>query len=304
MLLALVFGRKKSRGRWDNLVILLVLGVSLGVGLAACGEEQESSPTPELTEPIINVDEHGDGTATIIGIFPAPEGSPSKAPVICIAIGKKPTESPVPDPAPETSVPPAVIAYNGLAAARWAELNISVAMLDKNNDCSYFVSQALIHKNGGNLKTNWGAFPQDHICKSNFCPFARAYDLYTYLSSPEVGFQAVPIFTNSGGFLRENSNWAVFVAQNIQPGDLVFYRDPSDSNFEWTHVAIVIEERGHTNYVLAKIDDNTNMQEPFIAEHSGPPRRALGQTNPANGLRTIGDTLNKNIDKVGILRKP
>ena len=36
-LLALVFGRKKSRGKWDTLVILLVLGVSLSLGLAACG---------------------------------------------------------------------------------------------------------------------------------------------------------------------------------------------------------------------------------------------------------------------------
>jgi hypothetical protein len=38
-LLALAYGRKKSRGKWDMLVILLVLSVSLGVGLAAWGQE-------------------------------------------------------------------------------------------------------------------------------------------------------------------------------------------------------------------------------------------------------------------------
>jgi len=35
-LLSLVYARKKSRGKWDTLVILLVLGASVGMSLAAC----------------------------------------------------------------------------------------------------------------------------------------------------------------------------------------------------------------------------------------------------------------------------
>ena len=38
ILLALVFANKKKRGKWDNLVILLVVGMALGMGLSACGQ--------------------------------------------------------------------------------------------------------------------------------------------------------------------------------------------------------------------------------------------------------------------------
>jgi len=38
LLLAMVFGNKKKRSKWDNLVILLVVGMALGIGLSACGQ--------------------------------------------------------------------------------------------------------------------------------------------------------------------------------------------------------------------------------------------------------------------------
>jgi len=36
-LLALVFGRKKTRSRWGNLVIAVVLCLAVGMSLAGCG---------------------------------------------------------------------------------------------------------------------------------------------------------------------------------------------------------------------------------------------------------------------------
>jgi hypothetical protein len=51
-LLALAYGRRKSRGKWDMLVVLLVLSLSLGLGLAAC--DGETTGIAERSEGNIN----------------------------------------------------------------------------------------------------------------------------------------------------------------------------------------------------------------------------------------------------------
>jgi cell wall-associated NlpC family hydrolase len=103
-----------------------------------------------------------------------------------------------------------------------------------------------------------------------------------------ANFHSVPDYSNEEFdkldylLLRKHDGWSNFVSQGIQSGDLVFYHDTSRSEV-WSHVAIVIDGSGHTNYVLRAELDGTNMQEPYIAEHDGP----LPQ---GDGIRTMGDT--------------
>jgi|GEM_PF-2063871 len=86
-LLALAYGRKKSRGKWDTLVILLVLSLSLGVGLAACGSEMGIVVTP-----VGDVDavvswipkDNGDLAAslTLVGNLPGANGTPERTVIL------------------------------------------------------------------------------------------------------------------------------------------------------------------------------------------------------------------------------
>ena len=81
-LLALVFGRKKTRNRWDNLVIVTVLCLAVGMSLAGCIGEVPvtvtASPTPDSPKPTYII------TATptpgiSITLIATPEGSPTES---------------------------------------------------------------------------------------------------------------------------------------------------------------------------------------------------------------------------------
>jgi RHS repeat-associated protein len=52
-LLVLVFGRKKTRSKWDNLVIVTVLCLVVGMGLAACDPGTKVITTPDGTTAVI-----------------------------------------------------------------------------------------------------------------------------------------------------------------------------------------------------------------------------------------------------------
>jgi hypothetical protein len=65
-LLALAFSRKKSRGKWDNLVILLVLGLAVGLSLSACGVGEGAGMASET---------HDNITATVFWQAPNSDGS-------------------------------------------------------------------------------------------------------------------------------------------------------------------------------------------------------------------------------------
>lgn len=49
-LVALVFGRKRKRGKWDTLIIIVLLGISAGVSIAACAP----APVPNVPAPGTN----------------------------------------------------------------------------------------------------------------------------------------------------------------------------------------------------------------------------------------------------------
>ena len=101
-LLVLIFGRKKTRSKWDNLVIVTVLCLAVGMSLAGC---VQPSPTPAPTETpppptVIRLVENSDGTATITAIFPAPAGSPFAGLIVCTAVATRQTNPATPTPTP------------------------------------------------------------------------------------------------------------------------------------------------------------------------------------------------------------
>ena len=52
-LLGLVLGKKKKRGKWDSLLVLLVVGVVVGMSVSACN--QPASPEGEDAEPTVTI---------------------------------------------------------------------------------------------------------------------------------------------------------------------------------------------------------------------------------------------------------
>ena len=91
-LLSMFYGRKKKRSKWDTLVILMLLGISTGIGVVACaptppsGSANTASPAiPAQTQTPVDT---GPGTDT--GITP----SETPAPV------ETPTPIPCPTPMP------------------------------------------------------------------------------------------------------------------------------------------------------------------------------------------------------------
>ncbi len=52
--LSMFYGRKKTRNKWDTLVILIVLGISMGIGVVACAPVPPGTPVPQPTSAPIN----------------------------------------------------------------------------------------------------------------------------------------------------------------------------------------------------------------------------------------------------------
>ena len=86
-LLAMVYGGKKKRNKWNNLLILMVLIVSAGISLAACNPATPAPNPVEVTvtkyaeTPVLSVTAVDTQTATVIASTPTPAGTPSLTPV-------------------------------------------------------------------------------------------------------------------------------------------------------------------------------------------------------------------------------
>ena len=88
--LSLVYGRKRKRGKWDTLVILLLLGASTAIGIVAC------APAPTLPSGFVNTEPPA---------MPAQSQTPVSTGSGTILVGKTgtppaPIETPIPIPCP------------------------------------------------------------------------------------------------------------------------------------------------------------------------------------------------------------
>ena len=97
-LLTLAYGRKKSRGKWDTLVILLVMCLAVGISLSACKLPMPvPSPTPTETPtqpPATGTPTPGNNP----GSNPTSTKPPTVTPTPC---PPTPTRTPTPSPTPE-----------------------------------------------------------------------------------------------------------------------------------------------------------------------------------------------------------
>ncbi len=279
-LLALAYGRKKSRGKRDVLVILLVLSVSLGVGLSACKFPFPPSPTPTQppasplpTQTPGSGNDPGGGTPTP----PPPTGTP---------------EPPCPDtPTPTPSGYFKDGYYDWRSAVEFAESNWSDLENAFELNCTNFVSRAL--NKGGLLETDewksalgWG-------------PWVNTPELYKFLSAR---FMTVTFHNPKiegllrHVILRDNEQWSSFLQsnkENILPGDIVFYWD-SEIFQDWGHATIIGGISEETDYLYKKTGNG--VQKPYIYEHSGP---FLGDNSQP---RSIDDTNNQWIGRISIIK--
>jgi len=109
VLLAMVYGRKKKRGKWDNIVIMIVLCLTAGMALTACGGSTPapgpvdatitvtSNPTvPPSSTPTVTITAEVNGqkyTATVPVATDAPTSTPTSTCTFTL-IKKEPTEYP------------------------------------------------------------------------------------------------------------------------------------------------------------------------------------------------------------------
>jgi len=107
-LLAMVYGKKKNRGKWDNLVIIVVLGLTFGMGLSACNNSPVTYPintgTPQPigtgTQPptqvaTVTVTPTPTGTTVVI-VIPTATGTPTPTMTITCFVTGTPTPTPTP----------------------------------------------------------------------------------------------------------------------------------------------------------------------------------------------------------------
>ena len=104
-LLAMVFGNKKKRGKWDSLVILLVLGMAVGMSLAACGGSGTPTPPPSRPDPSPVTpapSKTPEPPGNNPGSTPNDPGSATPSPVPCPTPTLIPTGTPIsPTPTPD-----------------------------------------------------------------------------------------------------------------------------------------------------------------------------------------------------------
>jgi len=79
--LSLFYGRKKKHGNYDTLFVIVLLGLSMGIGLAACGPTPPSTPQPQPTStPDNSVPAVPPGTTTPGGADTIPSDAPETPP--------------------------------------------------------------------------------------------------------------------------------------------------------------------------------------------------------------------------------
>jgi RHS repeat-associated protein len=100
-LLALLYGGKKKRGKWDNLIIVLVLCAAVGMSLSACNPISPQPPSQSPTAPPVpSTDPTSPGADTQPSSTPRPAASPTvtlsiSATITCTAmLPPNPTPTP------------------------------------------------------------------------------------------------------------------------------------------------------------------------------------------------------------------
>jgi uncharacterized repeat protein (TIGR01451 family) len=101
-LLVLLYGRKKTRGKWDNLVIVAVLSLAVGMSLAACATTVDTPGGGTLT---VAVAITSTGTPTVTVTATAPDGKTETRSYELTDIPDAPTETPTPKCPPPTGTP-------------------------------------------------------------------------------------------------------------------------------------------------------------------------------------------------------
>jgi len=118
VLLAMLYSRKKRRGKLDTIIILLALSMSLGVALSACGNTAKvkltvtASAVPTAT-PTATVKVEG---TTIVSNIPMASSTPSPMPTLSCDITALLTQTPtpMPSPMPDVQLDPFVRWYQGI----------------------------------------------------------------------------------------------------------------------------------------------------------------------------------------------
>ncbi|MBN2256694.1 MAG: hypothetical protein JW704_02570, partial [Anaerolineaceae bacterium] len=90
VVLALAFSFRKKRGKWDTLIVILVVGLSLSIGLSACDQppQPEDPIQSDLPQPVVHLQPISTTTpiatltATITATLPAPTGVVIELPII------------------------------------------------------------------------------------------------------------------------------------------------------------------------------------------------------------------------------
>jgi len=174
--------------------------------------------------------------------------------------------------------------------------------VDQDNDCANFVSYAL--KDGG-LKPVAGLWePGDDGAWENvpkLVDFLKSHGflLYEYFNFPNYSDDgANPPNLDNFVLLRDRPEWTTFLeTTNIQKGDVIVYYHQIKSI--WIHAAIVVDERKSPPTTFINKNEYS-FPEPGICDHSGP----LRENDLDKYVRSMGDTKNEYLTKVGVLHAP
>jgi RHS repeat-associated protein len=122
LLLALAYGRKKNRGKWDNLIILLVLCGTIGMSLSACNPVPPQPPSQSPTAPPApSTTPSPTPTETQPSSTPRPAASPTVSVSLSATIICTGTLTSTPMPTPTPTVTPGVSEYGITFEGSWNE---------------------------------------------------------------------------------------------------------------------------------------------------------------------------------------
>jgi hypothetical protein len=192
-LLALVFGRKKKRGKWDGLLIALVMVAAVGMSLTACsGSSTVETPTATASVTATPAPNGAvEATATITQKLPAATGTPTTTPTITCTATLTKTPEPTVD--------------------RWDELWNLIQFVDIIDEYKTYFTDAVVQVANAFGRT---------LGKDPITSFISIFRLSV---SHKLKFQvgACPACNGAGGYTH-SAWWIEFAVQNP------FY-DPSKS---------------------------------------------------------------------------
>ena len=321
-LFSLVYGRrKKQAAKWKILLLVLLMGGSLVLGLAACGGGPGATPTvqaPSVPEQSTLTLQGG----TMSSETPDVNGTPNADPTTTCVVTIEPTKEYYnPGKAAQfawENRTKELFRANGFYVYEGTGINEATGAEFTKSNCANFVSFAL---RAGGLKENdtWNSMPEKSYS------WVNVDYLYDYLKYHE-NFSELGEFNNSiryrdyehfdGGvdsqipylWLRQNTEamaeeqsineyWSDYLdrIQGAKEGDLVFYEDENKAG--WSHVGIIYGEwEFTTHYLVFDVFERPEPNEPMFLDHDG--------KREANVPRSIGDSSSSSYSRVAILKAP